>query len=76
MNTEKCWNRETLQEQLEHLPHSEKGGANAVVWSSDMAGHAKKCVERYSEKANKSMEQLCNEVASPCLDDHRFKQED
>ena len=33
-------------------------------WSYDMEGHAKKCVERYCELANKTTEQLCN-VATP-----------
>ena len=27
-------------------------------WSYDMAGHAKKCVERYCELANKTIQQL------------------
>ena len=27
-------------------------------WSYDMAGHAKKCVERYCELANKTTQQL------------------
>ena len=39
-----------------------------------MEGHAKKCVERYCEFANKTTEQLCK-VATPCMDDHPFKEE-
>ena len=41
-------------------------------WSYDMAGHAKKCVERYCELANKSTQQLYK-VSNPCIDDHHFK---
>ena len=42
-------------------------------WSYDMAGHAKKCVERYCELANKTTQQLCK-VSTPCIDDHHFKE--
>ena len=44
-------------------------------WSYDMVGHAKKCVERYCELANKTTQQLYK-VSSPCLDDHHFKEEE
>ena len=44
-------------------------------WSYDMAGHAKKCVERYCELANKSAKQLYK-VSTPCIDDHHFKEEE
>ena len=44
-------------------------------WSYDMAGHAKKCVERYCELANKTTQQLCK-VSTPCIDDHHFKEEE
>ena len=43
-------------------------------WSHDMEGHAKKCVERYCELANKTIQQLYN-VSTPCIDDHHFKEE-
>ena len=43
-------------------------------WSHDMEGHAKKCVERYCEIANKKTEQLYK-VARHCLDDHHDKEE-
>ena len=46
-----------------------------VAWSYDMEGHARKCVERYCELANKKVEQLYK-VSSLCLDDHQFKQEE
>ena len=43
--------------------------------SYDMEGHAKKCVERYSELANKTTQQLYK-VSTPCIDDHHFKEEE
>ena len=51
----------------EKLPYSEKLGANMSSWSYDMEGHAKKCVERYCELANKTTQ---------CLDDHQVKEEE
>ena len=39
-----------------------------------MEGHAKKCVERYCELANRTTQQLCK-VSTPCIDGHRFKEE-
>ena len=44
-------------------------------WSYDMEGHAKKCVERYYEVANKTTQQLYK-VSTPCTDDHHFKEEE
>ena len=44
-------------------------------WSYDMAGHAKKCVERYCELANKTTQQLYK-ASTPCIDDHHFKEEE
>ena len=44
-------------------------------WSYDMAGHAKKCLERYCEFANKTTQQLYK-VSTPCIDDHHFKEEE
>ena len=44
-------------------------------WSYDMAGHAKKCVERYCELASKTTQQLYK-VSTPCIDDHHFKEEE
>ena len=43
-------------------------------WSYDMEGHAKKCVERYCELANKTTQQLYK-VSTPCIDDHHYKEE-
>ena len=44
-------------------------------WSYDMEGHAKKCVERYCELANRTTQQLYK-VSTPCIDDHQFKEEE
>ena len=40
-----------------------------------MEGHAKKCVERYCELANRTTQQL-HKVSTPCIDDHHFKEEE
>ena len=40
-----------------------------------MEGHAKKCVERFCELANKTTQQLYK-VSTPCIDDHHFKEEE
>ena len=40
-----------------------------------MAGHAKKCVERYCELANKTTRQLYK-VSTPCIDDHHCEEEE
>ena len=48
---------------------------NISSWSYDMAGHAKKYVERYCELANKTTQQIYK-VSTPCHDDHHFKEED
>ena len=40
-----------------------------------MEGHAKKCVERYCELANKTTQQFFK-VATPCFDEHQFKEEE
>ena len=60
----------------EKLPVWEKKPhAKTVAWSYDMEGHARKCVERYCELANKKAEQIFK-VSSPCLDNHQFKLEE
>ena len=38
-----------------------------------MEGHAKKCVERYCELANKTTQQIYK-VSTPCIDGHHFKE--
>ena len=55
------------------LPYPENFGISS--WSFDMEGHAKKCVERYCELANRTTQQLCK-VSTPCTDDHHFKEEE
>ena len=59
----------------EKLPSTGKLDTNISSWSYDMEGHAKKCVERYCELANKTTQQLYK-VSSPCIDDHHFKEEE
>ena len=53
----------------EQLLGWEKSDAKTVAWSYDMEGHAKKCVERFSELENRKPAQLY-EVLTPCLNDH------
>ena len=64
---------------MEKLPETRAPGKpDADTTSSlsyDMEGHAKKCVERYCELANKTIQQLYN-VATPCLDGQHFKKEE
>ena len=58
---------------IEKLPCSEN--IRISSWSDDVEGHAKKCVERYCELANKTTQQL-HKVSTPCIDDHHFKEEE
>ena len=58
---------------IEKLPYPQN--LRISSWSYDMAGHAKKCVERYCELANKTTQQLYK-VSTPCIDDHHFKEEE
>ena len=57
----------------EKLPYSEN--VRISSWSYDMEGHAKKCVERFFELANRTTQQLYK-VSTPCIDDHHFKEEE
>ena len=57
----------------EKLPCSEN--LRISSWSHDMEGHAKKCVERCCELANKTTQQLYK-VSTPCIDDHHSKEEE
>ena len=59
--------------EIEKVPSSQN--LRISSWSYDMAGHAKKCVERYCELANKTTQQLYK-VSTPCIDDHHFKEEE
>ena len=55
---------------------SEKPDAETISsWFCDVEGHAKKCVERYCELANKTTPQMYK-VSTPCIDDHHFKEEE
>ena len=60
------------EERVDKLPIPQN--LRISLWSYDMAGHAKKCVERYCELANKTTQQLYK-VSTPCIDDHHFKEE-
>ena len=61
-----CWsNRKIARE-----PRSK-----VSAWSWDMEGHARKCMERFCELANKKTGQL-HKASSPCLDDHQMKKEE
>ena len=59
--------------EVEKLPFPQN--IRVSSWSYDMAGHAKKCVERYCELGNKTTQQLYK-VSTPCIDDHHFKEEE
>ena len=43
--------------------------------SYDIAGHAKKCVERHFELANWTTQQFCK-LSTPCIDGLHFKEEE
>ena len=75
--TEMCSNPGFCAGAKEKLPTRASGKPDAETtssWSYDMEGHAKKCVERYCELASKTTQQFCN-VATRCMDDHQFKEE-
>ena len=57
----------------EKRPYSENFRFSS--WFYDLEGHAKKCVERYCELANRTTQQLYR-VSIPCIDDHHFKEEE
>ena len=46
-----------------------------ISWSYDMEGHAKKCVARYCELANRTTQQLYK-VSTPCIVGHHIKEEE
>ena len=74
-NTENMFQSSISAGTIEKLPCSGKPDENISSWFHDMEGHAKKCVERYCEVANKTIQQLYK-VATPCMDDHHFKDEE
>ena len=57
----------------EKLPYSEN--LRISSWSYGVVGHAKKCVERYCELANRTTQQLYK-ISTPYIDDHYFKEEE
>ena len=58
----------------EKKPHGKFDAETISSWSYDMEGHAKKCVERFCELANKATQLY--KVATPCMYDHQFKEEE
>ena len=62
--------RKVANEEVAKVKSHEEG-----PWSYDMESHAKKCVERYCELANKTTQQLYK-VSTPCIDDHHFTEEE
>ena len=71
--TEPCLKREFPRVEQKKLAYSQN--LRISSWSYDMEDHAKKCVERYSELAIKTTQQLYK-VSTPCVDDHHFKEEE
>ena len=65
---QRCLNHVSLLEQLKNYQVAKTSRKDGCV-AHDMERHARKCVERYCELANKKVEQLCK-VSSPCLDDN------
>ena len=59
----------------EKQPYSENYRISSWSKVFFLDGHAKKCVERYCELANKTTQQLYK-VSTPCVDDHHFKEEE
>ena len=57
-----CWSN------WKNYQGGKKPHAKTVAWSYDLEGHARICVERCCELANKKVQQLYK-VSSPCLDD-------
>ena len=67
-----------FQLEPQKLPTRASGKPDAETissWSCDIEGYAKKCVKRYGELENKTTQQLYK-VATPCMDDHQFKEEE
>ena len=72
-NTETMFESRISAGATEKLPCSENLSISS--WSYGMEGHAKKCVERFCELANKTTQQLYK-VSTPCIEDHHFKEEE
>ena len=74
--TEICSNPGFSAGAKEELPITATGQPDAETissWSCGMEGHAKKCVERHCELANKTTPQSYK-VATPCMGDHQFRE--
>ena len=63
------------QKRKSFVRKAQSGVESISSWSYDMEGHAKKCVERNCELANKTTQQVYK-VATPRIDDHQFKEEE
>ena len=63
------------QEPLKSCKVRREVNANSAAWSYDLEGQAQKCVERYSELANKYIDQFY-EVSTLCFDDHQSEPEE
>ena len=70
--TEPCLTREFLPGRLEKLPFPQN--LRISSWSYDTVGHAKKCLERYCELADKTTQKLYT-ASIPCIHDHHFEEE-
>ena len=85
MHWKTMWNKQRYCGQLQiHVWFTSFRGRNwkaSILWKSsyffevffDMESHAKKCVERYCELANRTTQQLYK-VSITCTDDHHFKE--
>ena len=73
--TFESWISAGAKEKQPTRPSGKHDAETISSWSYDMEGHANKCVERYCELSNKMTKQL-HKVATPCMDDHQFKEEE
>ena len=78
-----AWNLTKVRSEKQVIDEARTSGAKVHFASlmdichlkkAELDGHAKKCVERYSELANKTTQQLYK-VSTPPIDDHHFKEE-
>ena len=61
------------KEKLLTRPSGKADAETISSWSYDMEGHVKKCVEKSCELADTTTQQLYK-VATPCMDDHQYKE--
>ena len=74
-NTKRCSNHESLPEQLKSYLVGRIRTRKPSLGFSTWKVMRRKCVERYRELANKTVEHL-HQVSTPCLDDHHLKEEE